>query len=65
MQEWITRDILVKVDIKIGTQSYGTLYGVAERDINSHEIMVGVANYLKHQMAPGSNRLAHGILMVN
>ena len=64
VQEWLTRDLLVTVDIKIGNKAYPKLYAVAERDITSEEIMVGVASYLKHHNAPGANKLAHGILIV-
>ena len=49
----------------MGNKQYNTLYGVAERDITSEEILRGASNYLKHQMAPGSNKIAHGILTVN
>ena len=61
----MTRDILVKVDIKVGLREYNTLYGVAERDISAEEVMRGVTNYLKHQNAKGSQFINHAILTVS
>lgn len=65
VQEWITRDILIQVEIRIGNQKCQTLYAVAERDITSEEIMTGVVCYLKHQNAPGACQIVHGILTVS
>ena len=56
---------MINVTIKVGNREYPQLYAIAERDITSEEIIRGVANYLKHQNAPGSNHLIHGILTVS
>ena len=64
VEEWLTRDLLVEVELKIKGRQTDIIYAAADEDITPEEVSKAAMSYLRQKNDPECDQISHGYLTV-
>ena len=64
VEQWLTRDLLVEVEIYQNNKKVDVIYAAADEDISPDEVSKAAMSYLKHKMDNNFTQVSHSYLTV-